>query len=331
MTPDEWHAWRRAGITATDVADAAQGTYGGAYGVVASKLGLAERDVDEVRAERGHAWEDTIAAGVEALTGLTVLDTQACAEYEHDPRWRCTLDGLLYPYSLGVDNPQPTAVLELKTRGVEVYPNRDRWADQVQWQMLVTGLPRALIAEAVIEDATDSLAGLWLREVQADPARQWYLESIAADLWGHVEAGTLPDPTEGTELEPVKAVHAVADDELPAVDLADLEATVRQLDSLRASIADAENERKRLEAMVRDRIGSATHGVAGELTVNVSRPARELTAEGEAQLLEDHPEYGRLRFDRRLLEEVDPKCKLLDKYRTPTGARRLTIKRSKRT
>ena len=47
-------------------------------------------------------------------------------------------------------------ILEVKTVGEGGRPNRDRWADQVQWQMLVTNMPAGVIAEARIDDVTDT-------------------------------------------------------------------------------------------------------------------------------------------------------------------------------
>ena len=60
---DRWLDWRKGGITATDVADAAQGTYGGAYGVVARKLGLITVEQNNAM-RRGHIWQPRIADAV---------------------------------------------------------------------------------------------------------------------------------------------------------------------------------------------------------------------------------------------------------------------------
>ena len=56
--------------------------------------------------------------------------------------------------------------------------------DQVQWQLWVTGQPRGVIAEAVIDDDTDTLRSLHLSEVIADPhvaARHMLVEMERTD------------------------------------------------------------------------------------------------------------------------------------------------------
>ena len=66
MTTDqEWHGWRGKGITASDIARAVSGRYGGRFGVVADKLGLGEKQEPNERMARGLAWEDRIAGAVE--------------------------------------------------------------------------------------------------------------------------------------------------------------------------------------------------------------------------------------------------------------------------
>ena len=66
-----WKEWRKAGITATDIADAANGTYGGAYAVVARKLDLLEPDAENDQMRRGHRWQPVIADAVNSRPTAT--------------------------------------------------------------------------------------------------------------------------------------------------------------------------------------------------------------------------------------------------------------------
>ena len=95
MSDDEKRLqWRREGVTATDVADAAAGTYGGMYGVVARKLGRVTVEQNEQMA-RGHRWQPVIADAVHVLTGLYVVGEETWCQCTGDDRWRATVDGFL--------------------------------------------------------------------------------------------------------------------------------------------------------------------------------------------------------------------------------------------
>ena len=74
-------------------------------------------------------------------------------------------------------------------------------------------------------------------------------------------------------------------------------------------------------------VGKATKGKAGALTVSISKPARVVTAEAEAEMLTLHPELAVTQLDRDRAKAEYPD--LFDELRQPIGARRLTIKESK--
>lgn len=322
--PDEaaWLEWRRGGITATDVADAANGTYGGPYGVVARKLGLVTVE-QTAQMQRGHDWQPRIADAVHVLTGRHVVGEEAWCEMDGDPMVRATVDGFL------ADFPDATpddllGVVEVKTRGRGTRPNRARWFDQMQWQMLATGMPAGLLAEAVIDDATDSCDSIHLTELAADPVRQEHLRGVARRLWDHIEAGTLPDPDDSSALDVVKAVWHDADPDAEPVDLADLEADIERLVRIRDSVKLVTDERDFLEAKIRNTIGEAVGGYAPRFKVTVSNPAKVLTTAAELELCAAHPEYVKPTLDRSAFKK-DHKD-IYDAATQAVGARRLTIK-----
>jgi len=319
LTEAEWLEWRRSGITATDVADAANDTYGGAYGVVARKLELVTVE-QTAPMERGHRWQEPIADAVHALTGWHVLGEEACVTRVDQEHHLATVDGFLAELAEATLD-TVAGVLEVKTRGVDVRPNRDRWRDQVQWQLLVTGCRAGLIAEAVIDDLTDTCRGVWLELVEADPYRQAELEELAEQLWSMVQAGTLPAPS-SSSLETVKAVHGPGDLD----DVLDLEAItddVFELHRMREAIAVAEAEADRLEATVRDAIGRHLEGRAPGVTVKLSAGTRKIPKDTTEELVAEYPDCTKRVLDLDRFKKEHPAE--YEAARRPAGGRRLTI------
>ncbi|MCU0261480.1 MAG: YqaJ viral recombinase family protein [Ilumatobacteraceae bacterium] len=318
----QWIAWRLGGITASDIARARSGRYGGRYGVVADKLGLTERAENE-QMRRGLRWEQAIADAVHALTGLHVVGEQAWCQHPDYDHHRATVDGFLSPL------PEATmadvsAGLEVKTHGTNVRPAWDYWLPQVQWQMWVTGTPRTLVAAAEIDDDTDELVALRLRWVTFDYLECDDLIVLADELWVHVQTGTLPEPDTATALDVVKTVHAEADADADTVDLSDMVDELRRLHEIKAAVKAVTEERDLLEARIRDRLAAATKGATPDgWRVSLSKPALVLTAEAEADLLASRPDLGRAVLDRdRARMEVPD---LYAAHRQPVGARRLTL------
>lgn len=320
MSEQEWLEWRKAGITATEVADSANGTYGGMYEVVARKLDLLPPVEVTAAMQRGHDWQERIADAVHALTELFVVGEETwCQHQEHD--WiRATVDGFLAESAVA-EMDDVLGVVEIKTRGVHVRPPRQRWFDQVQWQLLATGLPVGIVAEVAIDDDSDTFRSLTVHEVEADEFRQAELVSIGEQMLAHIEAGTLPEPS-ASALDAVKAVHREArEGEALIHDLSD---EVARLDKLKQAVRDAEAESKALEAVIRDRIADATTGRCDGYTVSISQPGQVLTAEAERALCEQFPEFASPKLNRTKF-----KTEHKDIYQActePLGPRRLTIK-----
>ena len=321
MTDDtEWHAWRRAGITASDIARATSGKYGGMYGVVADKLGLTAPQEYTDRMARGHALEATAQTAAELLTGLHIVGEQYLAEHAEHPEWRATLDGLASPI------PEPTLddcthVVEVKSRGVEVRSAWDYWHPQTQWQMLVTGIPRALLVEIIVTDADPvEVHAVKVHRLEADPLTQAMLTDTADRIVEHVNTCILPEPATASELDSVKDVHRVADG--TTVDLTPMADIIARFLEIKTAVAAVETERDALEAQIRAAVGPATTATAGPYLVKVSEPRRKITPEGEQRLLAAHPDC--VRADLAAIRKKDP-----DLYKAtgePVGARTLTVK-----
>lgn len=322
----EWHQFRSGGITATDVAKAVSGRYGGAYAVVANKLGLLPPTPTTERMERGHTWQPIVADATVVTRGLHVVGEETWCQHVDRPTHRATVDGFL-AHTDHASAEDLVAVWECKTRGADTSAAWDYWAPQVQWQLWVTGLPWAMLAEAVIDDPTGELVSLRFHRIEANEWEQQHLATIADDLWRRVADGELPDP-DGPALETVKAVHAVAAEDATTVDMTEAtDALARYVELGKASSA-IDAERDAIQAMCRHMLGGATHGTTEDgWTVTVAKPRKQLD---EAAALADHPAYVRTSFDRARFES-DHGTKALDPYKTPTGTRTFTVKPPKET
>lgn len=323
----EWLGWRRTGLGAGDIARAHTGHYGGAYAVVAEKLGRLTNDIDPADAQRGHDWEHAIADGVHALTGYYVHGEQLWVTSPENKRWLATIDGLL---SL---DPQTTfddaaAVLEVKTSRQYVSPKWDYYEAQVQWQMLVCGKQRALVAVAVIgmdPDGNEGVRDLKLRWIERDDDLIGQLIDLAMVLWSHVEAGTLPPVDVDTRLSDVKVVHRVAAPET-IIDIDDVEQDIAELMVAKQFIKDWTEYATKNEAVIRDRMGEATEAVTsdGRWRVRVGQPVQRFTDQSEDAALLLAPEFGVVKLDRQRFKAEKPE--LYEELKVPTTDRRLTVK-----
>lgn len=325
MSDDSWLLWRSQGVGASDVAASWTGLYGGAYTVVAKKLGYTDPGIDPELADRGHRWEQPIADTIHTLTGLYIVGEQAWCEQSGAEHRRATVDGFL------ATAPEVTAddvegVAEFKTVTAGAAPKWGYYEAQIQCQMFVTGTARGLLAVAVI-DHDDRLVDLRFRWYDADPDLQTMLAAEYDRLWAYIQAGELPDPDSPAALDAVKQVTASSDPDAETVDLSDIVEQVAELGRLRQAVRDAETRRDELEALVRHRLGAATHGVCDGWAVTYSNPSRVLTKSGEEAILLAHPEFGRTVLDRAAAKTGLGKA--LDDFKEPAGARRLTIKEKK--
>lgn len=329
MSDAEWHAWRQgadlpdgAAITASAIARAASGRYGGAYGVVAEHLGLIERPEQNEAMARGHRMEAIITTAAETLTGLHIVGEQTWCQHPTEPAWRATVDGFAAPI------PAPTIddcthVVEIKTRGIRVSPAWDYWNAQVQWQLLVTGLPSALLVEAAYDDDAERVASVKLHLIDPDEWAQLALVDLAEFLLDHMRAGTTPDP-DGGALDLVKQATAIADTEAEVVDLSEMADEVTRLAELKVALKSGDEEAKALEARIRNAVGAATKGTTDAFTVSIARPRRVLTPDGERDLLAERPDLAKQVLDRDLAKSVAKAT--YEAHLSPTGARTLTLK-----
>lgn len=235
----EWLALRRTGLAASEM-PIVTGARGGVYDLWAYKAGLMDApeppppDLAELFA-LGHALEPVIADAYTRRTGLKVLPVPRMLRARQHPWAFASLDRWT----------------EARDRIVEIkWAAHRRWTDgvpvavqdQVQWQMLVTGIPRTDVA--VLNGGV-----LEVHEVAADPDHQAGLMRLAVAFMQMVADRTPPqiDGSEETR-RALARVHprATVADMIPATpamdaEMASLRAIRRQITDLEATAAQVEN------------------------------------------------------------------------------------------
>jgi predicted phage-related endonuclease len=331
---------RKLSMGASDIAAADSGRYGGATKAVASKLDLPTGDdIDPALADRGHRWEQPIADGVLAHTGLYVVGEQMLIRNPATPFIHTTVDGMLTPTATATLD-DIVANLETKTRHPRAPWPRDYWHPQVQIGMHCTGAPRALLAIATVDEDYNTATGrieerlvsVHYEWVERDPYEIDRLVALAADLWDHVQRGVLPEPTGPEALPIIKAANATADPDATA-DLDDLADLIERREAIRAALKTSEDEAATIEAQIRHRMGGATEAVAaGRWRVRCGLPVRKFTAQSEADFMELHGVTAAALGLTRTVVHLDrdrAKAEMPDQYdalRVATPDRRLTVK-----
>lgn len=259
---DEWLAWRRGGIGASDVAAiVGLSPWASPYTVWLDKVEGAGDDDSEAM-EAGRMLEPAIGPWFTQRTGLYVLGEQTWCTHIQYPWALATVDGFVAE--------SPESDLDAVLGGLEVKTTSDspaRWADdgipahyqaQAQWQMFVTATERTWFA------VLHAAFGLKLRvyELERDETDIEFLVDHCMTFWiDHVLAGVPPDvdghpaTTEALKARPVDAGAEVVD-----LDAAGLTAHLADLARIKADLKVLEADRGACENAIRQALGPATEG-----------------------------------------------------------------------
>lgn len=312
-TRDEWLAWRRTGLGASDVAAIAgiPGSYGSPWSVWLSKVGVTEGD-DNADMKFGRYAEPMVARWFEMEHGLHVVGEQTWCTSPTDPWALATPDGFVAE--------SPNSALDAVLGGMEIKTARDSWADgvpipyqaQCQWSMFVTGQPRWWIAAYHRTLTGDPFT---VHVVERDDEDIAYLYNAARTFWhDHVLTGTAPaaDGHRATA-EALAAAwpdpaddHLEADDDLAAL-VALLGARKTEAKTLDGKITELENK---VKAAIADHAG-LTYGT---------------DAKGKPRVLASWKPQDRAGFDAAAALAADP---ALERFRTTTTSRVLRLKTQK--
>ena len=154
---DAWKAWRRGGITASEVAVLFNTSpFKTRWQLWAEKLG--QRIEDDIEANpyvrRGKRCEHALREYVVADHNLGIMPL--CCEYEGDSFIRASLDGIDFrfrPWEFKV--PSPANFEDVRDKGTDSVPYRTYWP-QVQAQLLCTGASEGFLVFGKVDETRGS-------------------------------------------------------------------------------------------------------------------------------------------------------------------------------
>lgn len=211
---DDWLAWRRGGIGASDVAGIInKSPHASPYTVWLSKVDPSFEVGETAAMTFGKYAERMFVPWFRDLTGLHIIGEQTPCEHPHFPWHRATVDGFV------AESPDSTVadalgVWEAKTSGPGAWDDiPDHYFAQVLWQLHVTGHQHAWVGHLhgrrldIHEVDADGAAIAWLVE-QVD--RFWHdhvIANVPPPVTGHPATlkalASIPaDPTLTVELDP---------------------------------------------------------------------------------------------------------------------------------
>lgn len=333
---DEWRAWRRDGIGASDVAGIlGLSEWDTPTTVWLDKLGRLD-DPDDSDAMMHGRYAEAVLAPWYADTHDCVVAAEQWRAVGLEPWQRATLDGLTFPSERSrVRLETADAVLECKATGhaptlweTDGIPIAYRC--QATWQTIVTGIPTVVFAVVHVP-----WGRLQFRAYAYTPSDRDidFVTTKVAEFWhDHVQTGIAP-PADGRTATTSALQHAwdsaeLVDDLLdPTPELAELCRRVDELGAAaRAAKAEHDRARNELRAVIGDRAGIAPNDAGWGATW---RPSRELD---QAAVFANHPDiasqYRKAELDLDRFRADHPE--LADRYTTPTGSRRLNITRPKK-
>lgn len=278
MGREDWLAWRRQGVGASDVAAIlGLSPWASPFSVWADKVGLlGDEEASEVM-EAGQWLELAIAPWFEDRTGLHVSAKQMAVEHASNRLARCTLDGLVHEGRQ--DAHDPVFLFDTALGGLEIKTTRPgkAWAEvpahyqaQAQWQMYVCGLERvhfAVLAGRRLD--TD----LILERDQDDI--DFMVEAVDRFWSTYVVTGEQP-PTDGSDAT-ARALAEMYPEQTPGKGVA-LDEHVGHLAAWTANKAakrDHEKAEKAEAAAIKALLGDAEEGtVAGKRVVSWRQQSR---------------------------------------------------------
>lgn len=191
---------RRTGVGASEAPCivGVPGAWGSPLSVYEAKIGAAIAVEENDAMRRGNRMEPHILADLPEATGLIIRPNDRLFRHPEHPFLIATPDGFAYDGHTDENGQdKPVATVEVKApmfRGddwtdPDVNPRGvpDVYQVQCQYQMLVTGLPRAIIAADIHPNAD-----LWVYYLDADPETQAILLEAVAAFWKRVEARDPP-------------------------------------------------------------------------------------------------------------------------------------------
>lgn len=276
---DEWLAWRRGGIGASDIAGILGiSPWASPYSVWANKVGLVPDEEMAEQMEMGLDMEPAVEKMFHRKTGLYVACQQELVSHPDLPWARASLDGRVFESPAGSS---PLGNYEGKTTS----DSPAKWEDgvpvqyetQVQWQMFVTG------AEHTWVGCLHASFGLKFRPYEIHRNEDdiaFIRERVTRFYNDHIVTGVPPETD--AHVATTDALGRLPADAGEVVDLSDLSAEFARLDALRAT-RDNTNERiTAIENEIKARMGSATEALVGGRVAATWRSSDRTTIDAKA-------------------------------------------------
>jgi putative phage-type endonuclease len=269
----EWHAIRRTGIGASEIAvltgDAPWGDIRVTY---QDKLGLAAPAMASRAMEVGTRLEDAIRQWYAEDEGVKVNRVRGIYRHPEIPFVIASLDGLTVK--------RPRRLVQIKVAdslGDTWGPERtdqipDHYREQIEWEMLASGVEHATLVVFVVRARR-----LAIFEADRDERLSNTLIRIGADFWTCVETRTVPDVPAAAinRLIHLRADEVEADDEIVTLAAQHLMA--------QTDFDEAEDRLKRVKAQLKERLtdvggarGVLPDGRAFALHHRQNKPGREV-------------------------------------------------------
>lgn len=258
---DEWLAWRRGGLGASDIAGVlGLSPWASPWSIWATKVGLVEDAADSEAMEFGRMAEPMLAAYFTDRTGLVVTGQQTRCEHPERPWMRCTVDGFVFdgPSRIIDRSVPPLGVVEFKSTSEPPWDEVPlHYQCQATWTLLVTGMERLWFGVIHLAFGRPRFR---VYEFTLNPTDADTIQRKAAEFWALVEAGT-PPPVDGSEAT-TDALQAAwgetTDDELELDE--DGLSLLANLTVCRRALKDYEAKRSAYENAIRERLGEHESG-----------------------------------------------------------------------
>ena len=281
---DEWLAWRRGGIGASDIAGILGiSPWASPYSVWANKVGLVADEESTEQMEMGLDMEPAVERMFHRKTGLWVACQQELVQHPDLPWARASLDGRVFE-SAGLASDDRDASLgnyEGKTTSDSVAKWEEgvpvQYETQVQWQMFVTG------AEHTWVGCLHASFGAKFRvyEIHRNDDDIAFIYERVARFWtDHIVTGTPPETDAHTAT--TDTLGRLPADAGEIVDLSDLSAEFARLEALRATRANTEERIDAIENAIKARMGSATEAMVGGRVAATWRQSDRTTIDTKA-------------------------------------------------
>jgi len=256
---DDWLAWRRGGLGASDIA-ALMGIspWASPWSVWADKCGLLPPEPENEYMAAGRWLERAIGPWFEDVTGLAVAGEQMWCTHKQNDWARCTPDGFVFDVPPGALLSQGADAVAMDIAHgpfeVKVLGFGKRWDPippyyqaQGQWQMYVTDMPKCFFA--VLHGRR-----LEVYELDRDPADIEFMVERAECFWrDHVLAGVPPatDASDATT-RAIAAVYAESTPDSVEIQSGFVEAWRIAYGSRRAAQESEKYAANKLRALLRD-------------------------------------------------------------------------------